>query len=167
MAAAIWAEERIIGTWSVVTVPPRRSASMRQMSGESVIGLLGERAPTICATLDFGQSWMATSRTVAATARPLETVMSESGDDFSVSRAAAYRGTMVLGSCPGLTCATRAHFNPYRLTSASSSCIRRSSGCPISMRTMPRSRDSLSSREMVGREYPICAAICACVRLSV
>lgn len=54
MAAAIWAEERIIGTWSVVTVPPRRSASMRQMSGESVIGLLG--APTICATLDFGQS---------------------------------------------------------------------------------------------------------------
>ena len=41
MAAAIWAEERIIGTWSVVTVPPRRSASMRQMSGESVIGLLG------------------------------------------------------------------------------------------------------------------------------
>ena len=97
---------------------------------------------------------MATSRTVAATARPLETVMSESGDDFSVSRAAAYRGTMVLGSCPGLTCATRAHFNPYRLTSASSSCIRRSSGCPISMRTMPRSHDSLSSREMVGREYP-------------
>jgi len=112
MAAAIWAEERIIGTWSVVTVPPRRSASMRQMSGESVIGLLGERAPTICATLDFGQSWMATSRTVAATARPLETVMSESGDDFSVSRAAAYRGDDGAGILPGIDLRHSCAFQP-------------------------------------------------------